>query len=72
MRLVIEGVGKVYKGNVWGLREFSMYPGRLLEVKQIVRSTDIPSAQAALRQWLEDAEEQSGGSLLDALDESQR
>ena len=55
-----------------GLREFSMYPGRLLEVKQMVRSTDIPSSEAALRQWLEDAEEQTGKSLLQCLDESQR
>jgi phosphotransferase system enzyme I (PtsI) len=55
-----------------GLREFSMYPGRLLEVKQMVRSTDIPSSEAALRQWLEDAEEQTGRSLLQCLDESQR
>jgi phosphotransferase system enzyme I (PtsI) len=55
-----------------GLRAFSMPPGRLLEVKQVVLTTDIPSVRATLREWLEDGEDQAGMSLLQALDESQR
>ena len=54
-----------------GLREFSMYPGRLLEVKQVVLKTDIARAQASLTRWLHDPEEQHHRTLLQALDESQ-
>jgi phosphotransferase system enzyme I (PtsI) len=54
-----------------GLREFSMYPGHLLEVKQVVRKTDISRAQSALRHWLEGHEADSDTSLLQVLDESQ-
>ena len=35
-----------------GLREFSMHPSRLLEVKLVITKTDIPRATAALTQWL--------------------
>jgi phosphotransferase system enzyme I (PtsI) len=55
-----------------GLREFSMYPARLLEIKQAVRQTDIARAQAALTRWLHDPETRSGRTLIEALDESQR
>lgn len=54
-----------------GLREFSMYPGHLLEVKQVVRKTDVSRAQDALRHWLEGHEADSDTSLLQVLDESQ-
>jgi len=54
-----------------GLREFSMYPGRLLEVKQMVRETDIPRVQAALKRWLAGREHHMGTPLLQVLDESQ-
>ena len=53
-----------------GLRDFSMFPGRLLEVKQVILNTDIRRATAALTRWLNDAGRREG-SLLDALDESQ-
>jgi phosphotransferase system enzyme I (PtsI) len=55
-----------------GLREFSMHPGRLLEVKKIVRETDIPKARAALSHWLNRAGEPGAPSLAQLIDESQR
>jgi len=55
-----------------GLKEFSMHPGRLLEVKKVVRETDIPRARAALSQWFNTPPGQAGASLLDVIDESQR
>jgi len=55
-----------------GLRQFSMAPGRLLEVKQAVRETDIPRARAALTRWLGEAgKHQQIPSLLQTLDDSQ-
>jgi phosphotransferase system enzyme I (PtsI) len=54
-----------------GLREFSMHPGRLLEVKQAVRETDIPKAKAALSQWFNSPPAESGLSLLQVIDASQ-
>jgi phosphotransferase system enzyme I (PtsI) len=54
-----------------GLREFSMYPGRLLEIKQVIRQTDIPRAQAALTRWLHEPGSRSGRKLVEAIDESQ-
>lgn len=54
-----------------GLREFSMYPGHLLEVKQVVRNTDISRAQAALQNWFDATDSHTGTSLLKVLDESQ-
>jgi phosphoenolpyruvate-protein kinase (PTS system EI component) len=54
-----------------GLREFSMYPARLLEIKQVVLQTDIGRAQAALTRWLHEPESRSGRTLVEALDESQ-
>ncbi len=54
-----------------GLREFSMHPARLLEVKQIVRETNIGLARKAIKQWLSNPDEQENQSLLELLDESQ-
>lgn len=54
-----------------GLRQFSMSPGSLLEVKQVVLKTDIARAKAALTGWLNDPAAQAGRSLLEALEESQ-
>ena len=54
-----------------GLREVSMYPGRLLEVKQVVLKTDIAKARASLTRWLHDPAEQKDRTLLQALDDSQ-
>ena len=48
-----------------------MYPGRLLEVKQVVLKTDIARAQASLTRWLHDPEQQKDRTLLQALDDSQ-
>jgi phosphotransferase system enzyme I (PtsI) len=55
-----------------GLKDFSMYPGRLLEVKQAVRETDIPKAKAALARWFNSPPSEPGTSLLQLIDESQR
>jgi phosphotransferase system enzyme I (PtsI) len=55
-----------------GLQEFSMHPGRLLEVKKIVRETDIPKAKAALSRWFNSASDPAAAPLLQLIDESQR
>ena len=55
-----------------GLREFSMHPSRLLEVKQVVTETDIPRVTAALTQWLNASAAQREGSLFQLLDQSQQ
>ena len=55
-----------------GLKSFSMHPGRLLEVKQVVRETDIPKARAAVSRWFNDPPGEGGPSLLQVIDESQR
>jgi phosphotransferase system enzyme I (PtsI) len=54
-----------------GLKEFSMHPGRLLEVKQVVRETDIPQAKAALSHWLNTPAGPAAPPLLHLIDESQ-
>jgi phosphotransferase system enzyme I (PtsI) len=53
-----------------GLRDFSMYPGRLLEVKQVILNTDIARATAALTRWLNETDGHPQ-TLLEALDASQ-
>ena len=53
-----------------GLRDFSMFPGRLLEVKQVILNTDIPKATSALTHWLNNPSARDS-SLLEALDASQ-
>ncbi len=55
-----------------GLREFSMHPSRLLEVKRVITETHIPRAAAALEQWLNSTESQRHISLLQLLDQSQQ
>jgi len=55
-----------------GLRDFSMHPGRLLEVKQAVRETDIPKAKAALSHWFNSTPADTGKTLLQIIDDSQR
>jgi len=55
-----------------GLKDFSMHPGRLLEVKQAVRETDIPKARAALSQWFNTTPTETGMSLMQMIDDSQR
>jgi phosphotransferase system enzyme I (PtsI) len=55
-----------------GLREFSMHPSRLLEVKLVITKTHIPRATAALTQWLNSTEIKRDISLLQLLDQSQQ
>ena len=55
-----------------GLKDFSMHPGRLLEVKQAVRETDIPKAKAALAHWFNTTPADTGRTLLQLIDDSQR
>ena len=55
-----------------GLREFSMLPSRLLEVKKVITETHIPLATAALTQWLNSTGNQRDISLLQLLDQSQQ
>jgi phosphotransferase system enzyme I (PtsI) len=55
-----------------GLKEFSMHPGRLLEVKKVVRETDIPKVKAAVSHWMNASGDPSAPSLLQLIDESQR
>jgi hypothetical protein len=44
----------------------------LLEVKQVVRETDIPKARAALSHWFNLPPGATPMSLLQVIDESQR
>jgi len=55
-----------------GLREFSMHPAHLLEVKQVITETNIPKATAALTYWLNKASDPMDVSLLQLLDQSQQ
>jgi phosphotransferase system enzyme I (PtsI) len=54
-----------------GLKSFSMHPGRILEVKQVVTETHVPRAAAALAHWLNLGSERENVSLLQLLDQSQ-
>jgi phosphotransferase system enzyme I (PtsI) len=54
-----------------GLTEFSMHPARLLEVKQIVRETNVASAREAIARWLDDTSGLIDSTLLQFLDQSQ-
>jgi len=54
-----------------GLREFSMHPARLLEVKQVVRNTHVAEAREAIKHWLDDPVLQAEISLLQLLDQAQ-
>jgi phosphotransferase system enzyme I (PtsI) len=54
-----------------GLREFSMHPARLLEVKQVVRNTHVGEARESIRLWLDDPVLQAETTLLQLLDQTQ-
>lgn len=54
-----------------GLRSFSMHPGRILEVKQVITDTHIGKAAAALEYWRNMGEHRNEVSLLRLLDQSQ-
>lgn len=54
-----------------GLRSFSMHPGRMLEVKQVVTETHIQHAAAALAYWLNLGGQRHDVPLLRLLDQSQ-
>jgi len=54
-----------------GLRDFSMHPAELLEVKQVLRETNAKIVQEALKLWLSNPIEIGSQSLLQVLDESQ-
>jgi phosphotransferase system enzyme I (PtsI) len=51
-----------------GLREFSVHPSVLLEIKQIINATSVNTAAPLARQLLTVADGTSRRSLLDALD----
>ena len=55
-----------------GLREFSMHPARLLEVKKTIRETHAGKARAALSRWLNTPTGQQRKPLLELLDDSQK
>lgn len=55
-----------------GLRSFSMNPGRLLEVKQVILETHIARAAEALQNWLNLGVKRQDVALLRLLDQSQK
>ncbi|MDX1381293.1 MAG: putative PEP-binding protein, partial [Xanthomonadales bacterium] len=55
-----------------GLREFSMPPARLLEVKKVALETDAGRAREALDEWLMAPAAHAGAPLVELLDQSQR
>jgi len=55
-----------------GLCNFSMHPARLLEVKRIVRETNVGAARRAMSTWLEKPATVEQASLLELLDQSQK
>jgi phosphotransferase system enzyme I (PtsI) len=50
-----------------GLRELSMHPSALLEVKQVVRQCDIGAMERALAPLIDDLDEVPPETLLDTL-----
>ncbi len=54
-----------------GLRELSMQPRNLLEVKQVVIETDIGRARKALQEWMDAPAAGRDASLAHHLDRSQ-
>jgi phosphotransferase system enzyme I (PtsI) len=69
-----EAAGDPRYTRMWlalGLRNFSMHPARLLEVKQIVRDTDVGAARRVITQWLEDPAAADKAPILELLDLSQ-
>lgn len=55
-----------------GLRSFSMNPGRLLEVKQVILETHAARAAEALQYWLNLGAQRQDVPLLRLLDQSQK
>jgi phosphotransferase system enzyme I (PtsI) len=53
-----------------GLREFSMQPGSLLEVKEVVRAADVGALEGAVAKLYERIDEESAEALLDDLNRS--
>jgi phosphotransferase system enzyme I (PtsI) len=69
-----EAAGDPRYTRMWlalGLCNFSMHPARLLEVKQVVRETDIGAAREVMKRWLKDPGAPCERSLLQQLDQSQ-
>jgi phosphotransferase system enzyme I (PtsI) len=69
-----EAAGDPRNTRMWlalGLCNFSMHPARLLEVKQIVRETDVETAREVMKRWLKDPTAYNASSLLELLDQSQ-
>jgi phosphotransferase system enzyme I (PtsI) len=69
-----EAAGDPRNTRFWlalGLCNFSMHPGRLLEVKRVVRETDVGAAREVLKAWLKDPTLSRDSSLLELLDQSQ-
>jgi phosphotransferase system enzyme I (PtsI) len=54
-----------------GLREFSMQPRYLLEVKKVISETDIGRASAAVQEWQESGGIEGFTSLVNYLDHTQ-
>lgn len=54
-----------------GLRDFSMQPRSLLEVKKVIMETDIGAARVALDQWLSGEARKKGVQLAQHLDQTQ-
>ncbi len=54
-----------------GLREFSMQPRHLLEVKRLITETHIDQLETAFRQWHEADWRNGGANLVQFLDQSQ-
>ena len=54
-----------------GLREFSMQPRYLLEVKKLITETDVGAVQSAFQQWQAGEAPDRSASLVQFLDQSQ-
>jgi len=69
-----EAAGDPRYTRMWlalGLCNFSMHPGRILQVKQIVRNTNVDAARAVMKGWLKDPTVPLESTLLQLLDQSQ-
>jgi len=69
-----EAAGDPRYTRMWlalGLSNFSMHPARLLEVKQVVRETEVGRAREVLNQWLKNSSTPGSSTLLNLIDQSQ-
>jgi len=69
-----EAAGDPRYTRMWlalGLCHFSMHPARLLEVKRVVRETDVGAAREVMKRWLKDPAVPQETSLLQLLERSQ-